>query len=96
MQRRCIVDRVVQQVRQTVDRMLSSVPPIMMLDAIWITLLKPTTSTHQNRQGRRVKKKGKKVCVLVAQTGITRLFIQLDPSQSLPDLIIHSVILQIE
>ena len=46
---------------------LRSVPPIVMLDAIWVTLLKDTDTTQQdllNRQ-RRVKARHK-VCVLVA------------------------------
>jgi putative transposase len=61
------LNRVVQQVRQPLDRTLSSVPPVILLDAIWITLLEPTAAIHLDRRGRRrIRKKGEKVCVLVA------------------------------
>lgn len=55
-----------QTVRSVVQE-LTSVPPVVMLDAIWITLLEDTSSTRKDRlQRERPVKAGKKVCVLVA------------------------------
>lgn len=46
---------------------LSSIPPVVMLDAIWITLLQTSDKTQKDKQGRiRQIKVGRKVCVLVA------------------------------
>jgi len=46
---------------------LSSVPPVVMLDAIWVTLLQTNGQTQTDNQGRnRPIKVGDKVCVLVA------------------------------
>ncbi len=46
---------------------LTSVPPIVMLDAIWVTLLKETGAVREDKLNRkRVVKVRKKVCVLVA------------------------------
>lgn len=46
---------------------LTSVPPIIMLDAIWVPLLEDTQTTQRDRLGRqRIVKVGQKVCVLVA------------------------------
>ncbi len=57
----------VQQVRQPVDLSLSSVPPVILLDAIWVTLLEPDASDRPDRLGRlRVHKHREKVCLLVA------------------------------
>jgi transposase-like protein len=57
----------VQHITLPVDTLLRSVPPIVMLDAIWVTLLEPTGATHADRIGRqRATKARDKVCVLVA------------------------------
>lgn len=46
---------------------LTSVPPIVMLDAIWVTLLEETGAVRADTLSRkRAVKAGKKVCVLVA------------------------------
>lgn len=46
---------------------LSSIPPVVMLDAIWITLLQTTDQTQKDKRGRvRSLKRRCKVCVLVA------------------------------
>lgn len=46
---------------------LSSIPPVVMLDAIWITLLQTSDQTQKDKRGRiRPIKVGRKVCVLVA------------------------------
>ena len=45
----------------------SSVPPVVMLDAIWVTLLQPTGATqHDTLKRKRQVKARHKVCVLVA------------------------------
>ena len=46
---------------------LRSVPPVVMLDAVWVTLLQPTDQFQKDSQGRiRSIKVGRKVCVLIA------------------------------
>jgi Transposase, Mutator family len=46
---------------------LTSVPPVVMLDAIWLTLLTDTSHTQPDRLGRQRRVKARhKVCVLVA------------------------------
>lgn len=57
----------VQNVRQVPAIELSSVPPVIMLDAIWLTVLEATEESHKDslKRQRRCKKK-RKVCVLVA------------------------------
>jgi hypothetical protein len=46
---------------------LTSVPPVVMLDAIWLTVLTDTSQTNTDRLGRqRMVKTRHKVCVLVA------------------------------
>lgn len=61
------LNEVVQQVSTPVEITLSSVPPVIMLDAIWMTLLEPTGATHTDRAGRqRTTKAKEKVCLLVA------------------------------
>lgn len=58
---------VVHQVHSSVEITLSSVPPVIMLDAIWMTLLEPTGATQTDRVGRQRATKAKaKVCLLVA------------------------------
>lgn len=61
------LNQVVQAVSQPTEIALSSVPPVVMLDAIWLTLLSPTGSTQVDalKRQRQVKTK-QKVCVLVA------------------------------
>ena len=61
------LNEVTQTVKQPVGVTLSSVPPVIMLDAIWVTLLTPTETVRPDSKGRmRVEKTGEKVCVLVA------------------------------
>jgi putative transposase len=61
------LNEVGQAVRQPVERILSSVPPVILLDAIWVTLLEPDASRNQDRLGRqRAHKHREKVCLLVA------------------------------
>jgi hypothetical protein len=61
------LNEVVQQVSQPLALQLRSVPPVIQLDAIWVTLLEPTHDTRPDRQGRqRASKAREKVCILVA------------------------------
>ncbi len=61
------LNEVVQGVRQPADLTLSSVPPVILLDAIWVTLLEPTTARNHDQLGRlRTTKQREKVCLLVA------------------------------
>jgi hypothetical protein len=61
------LNEVVQHVRSPLEITLSSVPPVIMLDAIWMTLLEPTGATHTDRARRhRATKAKEKVCLLVA------------------------------
>lgn len=61
------LNKTVQAVRQPVERPLSRVPPVILLDAIWVTLLEPDATASQDRLGRwRVHKHREKVCLLVA------------------------------
>jgi transposase-like protein len=61
------LNEVVQQVKPPVEMTLSSVPPVIMLDAIWMTLLEPSGAIHTDRVGRQRATKSKdKVCLLVA------------------------------
>jgi hypothetical protein len=61
------LNEVVHQVRSPVETPLRSVPPIIMLDAIWVTLLEPTGATAPDRAGRQRATKAKEnVCLLVA------------------------------
>ena len=49
----------VQTVAEPVEMTLTSVPPIIMLDAIWVTLLVPTGTSQEDKIGRqRVTKVG--------------------------------------
>jgi transposase-like protein len=57
----------VQAVRQPVAQPLTSVAPILLLDAIWLTVLRPTGETRLDRRGReRPVKRKAKVALLVA------------------------------
>lgn len=61
------LNEVVQTVPLANGIEFSSVPPIIMLDAIWVTLLEATGTTHSDRLHRqRSVKARQKVCVLVA------------------------------
>ncbi len=61
------LNEAVQHIRQPVELTLSSVPPIILLDAIWVTLLEPDATCRQDSLGRqRVVKQREKVCLLVA------------------------------
>lgn len=61
------LNTLVQQTTRHRVQDLTSVPPVVMLDAIWITLLQETGATRKDRLQRdRPVKTGKKVCVLVA------------------------------
>jgi len=61
------LNQMVQDVPQPTAIVLSSVPPVVMLDAIWLSLLTPTGATQVDglKRQRQVKTK-QKVCVLVA------------------------------
>lgn len=61
------LNHVVHTVTATTDIQLSSVAPVVMLDAIWLSLLTPTGKTQKDslKRERAVKRK-QKVCVLVA------------------------------
>lgn len=61
------LNQVVHDVAQPTAIGLSSVPPVIMLDAIWLTLLAPTDETRRDRLKRQRQVKTKQnVCVLVA------------------------------
>ncbi len=61
------LNEVVQHVRSPLEIPLSSVPPVIILDALWMTLLEPTGATQTDRAGRhRATKAKEKVCLLVA------------------------------
>lgn len=61
------LNEAVQAVRQPVELTLSSVPPVILLDAIWVTLLDSDATAFQDRLGRlRAHKHREKVCLLVA------------------------------
>lgn len=61
------LNEAVQDVRQPVELTLSSVPPVILLDAIWITLLEPDATGSPDRLGRlRAHKHREKVCLRVA------------------------------
>lgn len=61
------LNQVVHDVRPPLEMTLSSVPPIVMLDAIWVTMLRPTGETRTDTLTRqRTVKTKHKVCVLVA------------------------------
>ncbi len=61
------LNETVQAVRQPVELPLSSVPPVILLDAIGVTLLENDATAFQDRLGRwRTHKHREKVCLLVA------------------------------
>lgn len=61
------LNQVVHNVDQPTDIELSSVPPVVMLDAIWLTLLTPTGTTQiDDLKRQRTVKTKQKVCVLLA------------------------------
>lgn len=61
------INQRLQAVKQQVWGELSTVPPILLLDAIWVTLLRPTGEMHRDKQGRwRPVKVKRKVAVLIA------------------------------
>lgn len=61
------LNTLVQDVRVPLDLQLTSVPPVVMLDAIWVTLLKDTPTVQTDQSGRqRGVKTPQKVAVLVA------------------------------
>ena len=61
------LNELVQRVRKPAELTFSSVPPVILLDAIWLTLLEPTNRQHQDKLGRQRRTKQRhKVCVLVA------------------------------
>ncbi len=61
------LNEAVQAVRPPVELTLSSVPPVILLDAIWLTLLEPEAAGSPDRLGRqRAHKHREKVCLLVA------------------------------
>jgi transposase-like protein len=61
------LNEIVQAVVPAAPMTFTSVPPIILLDAIWLTLLTATERVEKDRLGRRRGvKAGHKVCVLVA------------------------------
>jgi transposase-like protein len=61
------LNQMVQAVRTPSELALTSVPPVVMLDAIWVSLLSETGAYKKDRAGRQRSVKHKeKVCVLVA------------------------------
>ena len=61
------LNEMVQDVGQATEISLSSVPPVVMLDAIWLSLLTPTGAMQADTRKRQRQVKAKqKVCVLVA------------------------------
>jgi len=60
------LNETVQHVRQPSELTLSRVPPVILLDAIWVTLLEPDATRCPDRLGRqRAHHQREKVCVLV-------------------------------
>ena len=61
------LNETVQNIAMNTAIELTSVPPVIMLDAIWVTLLRDTDAVQKDKKGRnRVKKERNKVCILVA------------------------------
>lgn len=61
------LNTLVHQHERPSEKPLRSVPPVVMLDAIWVPLLQPVGEPQSDRAGRRrPRKQGRKVCVLVA------------------------------
>lgn len=61
------LNRIVQKPAKPVELALTSVPPVVLLDAIWVTLLEAEDRLQIDAKGRQRKRKRKlKVCVLVA------------------------------
>src|SRR5579863_4258087 len=61
------LNEVVQDVAQPVEMVLSSVPPVVMLDAIWLTVFEDGPTHQTDRLGRqRVSTHANKGCVLLA------------------------------
>jgi putative transposase len=61
------LNEVVQHARPPLELTLRSVPPVILLDAIWVTLLEPQASRQKDTLGRqRITKQREKVCLLVA------------------------------
>jgi len=63
----CMLNDLVNQYASLTDIEFSSVPPVVMLDAIWVTLLQTSDKTQKDSQGRiRPIKVRHQVCVVVA------------------------------
>jgi transposase-like protein len=61
------LNQVVQSIKTPTAIEFKSVPPIIMLDAIWVTLLRETGEMQKDKLGRKRRTKAReKVCVLVA------------------------------
>lgn len=61
------LNELVQTIPYLANTTLSSVPPVILLDAIWVTLLQPTGEGYQDtHQRQRTRKQRHKVAVLVA------------------------------
>lgn len=61
------LNEIVHQVKCPTAIELTSVPPVVMLDAIWVSLLQPTGAVKTDQSGRqRSQKTGDNVCILVA------------------------------
>ena len=61
------LNQVVQSVQTAAGIELTTVPPVILLDAIWVTLLVDTDELQKDKLGRkRRRKERQKVCILVA------------------------------
>lgn len=65
--------RLLQLVDLTPLSNLVAVPPILQIDAIWITVLRPTGKVRRDRKGRKRAVKGRFKCPVVSQTTGRRL-----------------------
>jgi transposase-like protein len=62
--------RLHQLVELTPDRDPTDVPPILQVDAIWITLLRPNGQVRRDRKGRRRRVKGRFKCPVLIAMGV--------------------------
>jgi len=67
---RTLNERLHQLAKLTPDPAPSAVPPILQVDAIWITLLRPNGETHRDRKGRQRPVKGRFRCPLFIAMGV--------------------------
>ena len=67
---RTLNSRLHQLVALTPDRDPTDVPPILQVDAIWITLLRPNGQVRRDRKGRRRRVKGRFKCPVLIAMGV--------------------------